>query len=35
LQAGFYDQSHFTRHFRRHTGQTPGEFRRTHQRGRR
>jgi AraC family transcriptional regulator len=32
VQAGFYDQSHFTRHFRRHTGQTPGEFRRTHRR---
>ena len=30
LRAGFYDQAHFTRHFRRHTGQTPGEYRRTH-----
>jgi AraC family transcriptional regulator len=30
LRAGFYDQAHFTRHFRRHTGQTPGQYRRTH-----
>jgi AraC family transcriptional regulator len=30
LRAGFYDQAHFTRHFRSHTGQTPGEYRRTH-----
>jgi AraC family transcriptional regulator len=30
LQAGFYDQAHFTRHFRRHTGQTPGAYRRVH-----
>lgn len=27
LSAGFYDQSHFTRVFKRHTGVTPGEFR--------
>jgi AraC family transcriptional regulator len=27
LQVGFYDQSHFTRVFKRHTGMTPGEFR--------
>jgi AraC-like DNA-binding protein len=27
LRAGFYDQAHFTRHFRRHTGQTPAEYR--------
>lgn len=32
VRAGFYDQSHFTRHFRRHTGQPPGEYRR-HRRG--
>lgn len=30
LEAGFADQSHFTRVFRRHTGQTPGAFRRAH-----
>ncbi|HEV8264745.1 MAG TPA: AraC family transcriptional regulator [Gemmatimonadales bacterium] len=28
LEAGFADQSHFTRAFRRHTGLTPGEYRR-------
>jgi AraC family transcriptional regulator len=28
LRAGFYDQAHFTRHFRRHTGRTPAEYRR-------
>lgn len=33
LRAGFYDQSHLTRHFRRHTGRTPGEYRRRHRRG--
>jgi len=27
LRAGFYDQAHFTRHFRRHTGQTPAAYR--------
>ena len=27
LQAGFSDQSHFTRAFKRHTGRTPQEFR--------
>lgn len=27
LRAGFYDQSHFNRHFRRATGMTPGRFR--------
>lgn len=27
LDAGFYDQSHFTRHFRRHMGRTPGAYR--------
>jgi AraC family transcriptional regulator len=26
--AGFADQSHFTRQFRRATGMTPGEYRR-------
>ena len=30
LQAGFYDQAHFTRHFRDHTGQPPGAWRRAH-----
>jgi AraC-like DNA-binding protein len=28
LRAGFYDQAHFTRQFRRHTGETPGAYRR-------
>jgi AraC family transcriptional regulator len=28
LAAGFADQSHFTRSFRRHTGFTPGAYRR-------
>ena len=27
LDAGFYDQSHFTNHFKRHYGVTPAEFR--------
>jgi AraC family transcriptional regulator len=27
LRAGFYDHSHFTRVFRRHTGMTPAQFR--------
>ncbi len=27
LRAGFYDQSHFGRVFKRHTGVTPGQFR--------
>jgi len=27
LRAGFADQSHFTRLFRRHTGVTPGHYR--------
>lgn len=30
LDAGFYDQPHFTRTFREITGTTPGTFRRTH-----
>lgn len=34
LGAGFYDQSHFTNHFRRHFGVTPGHYRRA-ARGRR
>lgn len=29
LDAGFADQSHFTRHFKRHYGVTPGAFRRS------
>ena len=33
LRAGFYDQAHFTRHFRGHTGQTPGAYRRLHRNG--
>jgi AraC family transcriptional regulator len=27
LAAGFCDQSHFTKTFRRHTGQVPSQFR--------
>lgn len=27
LEAGFVDQPHFTRHFKRHLGVTPGEYR--------
>jgi AraC-like DNA-binding protein len=29
-ECGFYDQSSFTEHFRRHVGLTPGQYRRTH-----
>lgn len=32
-QAGFYDQSHFTRAFKGVTGQTPGVYRRRRERG--
>jgi AraC family transcriptional regulator len=35
LRAGFADQSHFTRLFKRHTGITPGEYRIRHARGHR
>jgi AraC-like DNA-binding protein len=28
LEAGFADQSHFTRAFKRHTGLAPGRYRR-------
>ena len=28
VECGFYDQAHFTRAFKKHTGQTPLEFRR-------
>jgi len=35
LDAGFYDQSHFSHNFKKHTGQTPAELRRIHHRGRR
>jgi AraC family transcriptional regulator len=34
LDAGFTDQSHFTRVFKRHLGTTPGVFRREEQRRR-
>jgi AraC-like DNA-binding protein len=26
IAAGFYDQAHLTRHFKRHVGTTPGRF---------
>jgi AraC-like DNA-binding protein len=29
-ECGFYDQSSFTEHFRRHLGITPGQYRKTH-----
>lgn len=32
VEAGYADQSHFTRSFRRHTGSTPAEYRRLHAR---
>lgn len=28
-EVGFYDQAHFTRHFRRHVGTTPGHYQRS------
>jgi two-component system response regulator YesN len=31
LASGFSDQSYFTKVFRRHLGQTPGQYRRSHQ----
>lgn len=31
LRTGFYDQAHFTRHFRAHTGETPGAYRKARQ----
>lgn len=30
LECGFSDQSYFTKVFRKHTGQTPGDYRKTH-----
>jgi AraC-like DNA-binding protein len=33
LECGFYDQSTFTRHFRKRTGITPARYRRQHARG--
>jgi AraC family transcriptional regulator len=33
LTAGFYDQSHFTREFKRHNGMTPTDFRRVFRTG--
>lgn len=33
LDAGFYDQSTFTRHFRRRAGMTPAQYRRRHRSG--
>lgn len=35
LQAGFYDQAHFNRHFRRRMGRTPGAYRSEFRGGRR
>ena len=31
--VGFYDQAHFTRHFKRHTATTPSSYARSHTRG--
>jgi transcriptional regulator GlxA family with amidase domain len=28
--VGFYDQAHFTRHFKRHTATTPAGYARSH-----
>jgi PAS domain S-box-containing protein len=33
LRTGFYDQSYFTKHFRRHKGATPTAYRRKYRRG--
>ncbi|MBV8880633.1 MAG: helix-turn-helix transcriptional regulator, partial [Planctomycetaceae bacterium] len=33
LDSGFYDQSTFTRHFRRRAGMTPSQYRRRHRPG--
>lgn len=30
LMTGFYDQAHFTRHFKKHTSTTPAQFARSH-----
>ena len=35
IQVGFADQSHFTRHFKRLRGLTPGQYARMHAAGRR
>lgn len=32
IAAGFYDQAHFTRHFRKHTSATPAAYARSHAR---
>jgi AraC-like DNA-binding protein len=32
LRVGFYDQAHFTRHFKKHTSTTPARFARSHAR---
>ncbi|MDI6705502.1 MAG: AraC family transcriptional regulator [Bacillota bacterium] len=29
MKSGFYDQSHFTRTFRRYVGMTPSDYRRS------
>ena len=33
VAVGFYDQAHFTRHFKRHTAVTPAGYARSHTRG--
>jgi transcriptional regulator GlxA family with amidase domain len=32
VTVGFYDQAHFTRHFRKHTSTTPAKYARSHTR---